>query len=299
MAFVILKAIELNVSHIELLGDLFDTHLVIRMDVMNFWQNFVRQVSEKKIKVIAIVGNHDMVGDKQREKQMSALDSLKHMSQYFEVIDSPTIFKEIAYIPYRSDEKEFIEEALNLLPMSNGTLVCHQTFDGSKFDNGMYAPHGFNVDMLAGYKSIISGHIHCTQKFANVFYQGTARWESLDDANAQKGIWLYDGDKEPEMIPTDSVCQPIKLFEISEGDDIPNIVSGDKNYIVLKGSGSWISKTSKELKGLGRITPRPVDSKMDSGDRQERVSSIGAYANSFKFEGNINISDVLEYVESL
>jgi DNA repair exonuclease SbcCD nuclease subunit len=297
--FSISKALELKVSHIELLGDLFDTHLVMRMDVINFWQSFVHKADSLKLQVVAIVGNHDMVGDKQRETQMSALDSLKYISKYFKVIDKPDIFNGTAYMPYRSDEKEFTEQALYLLPQSNGTLVCHQTFDGSKFDNGMYAPHGFNVDVLSGFKQVISGHIHSTQRFSNILYIGTARWESLSDANLNKGIWLFEEGEDPVMIPTDKICQPIKLYEISEGSNIPEIAVGDKNHIVLKGSSQWISKTSKSLKGLGKITPRPTDTKNQLENRIEKISSLDAYSVDFKFENNIKYTEVLEYINNL
>lgn len=298
--FVFKTAKERQVQYVEFVGDLFDTHLVMRMDVMHFWQNVAIRAGQEQVLMVAIPGNHDQAGDRQREGSMSALDSFKHVSPFFKVFDKPTVFEGTAYIPYMSDEKAFMETALELLPKTNGTLVCHQTFEGSKFDNGMYAPHGFNVDFLKDYKQVISGHIHSTQKFANIFYIGTAKWESLSDANLDKGIWLFDGSKEPELISTSQVCQPIKLYEISELNPIEiKMVPGQKNYLVLKGTSSWISNMIKKYKGQAKITVRPTDGKNYIENREERISSLQEYAKLFSFDDKIAYQDVIKYIDEL
>ena len=281
-----------NADRIEVMGDLFHNHYVVRLEVMKFWM----QAAEKLGKVAPaylLVGNHDQPGDYGREQLMSALDCLVGIKNVT-VVNRPTMpDKETLMLPHTSDQELFAKWILEFADKAPKYLVCHQTFDGSKYDNGMYAPDGFATDLVKGFDLVYSGHIHTSQKFSNVFYTGTPRWDSISDAGQEKGVWVCKG-SEHSLVPTKGVVSEIKLFEVKEGGSLPQLNPGDRNYVVLEGSSAWISKKSKELSGLARVTPRPTDTLVSSGSR--KASTLEEFAEKFSFVADIKKDAVLRYI---
>ena len=116
--FIIKTAIKNEVVIIEFLGDLFHTHSVMRMEVVDFWSKNFHRMCNSGLKVVALSGNHDKTGSKEKEQTMSALDVFKNyrtkqddlriISKYGEkdIFSMP-----IGHIPYTSDESLFIEIA--------------------------------------------------------------------------------------------------------------------------------------------------------------------------------------------
>lgn len=268
MQFVIDKAREHKVDRIELLGDLFHTHAVIRLEVMMFWKHWLLEISNR-FETIVLVGNHDQSGDYGSKEH--ALSVFKDMNvQNLVIIENPTVINQFAYMPYIHDNAKFTEMATELANLGGNFLVCHATFDGSKYDNGMYAPGGIDPSQIP-FQTILSGHIHALQRYKTisgkeVIYPGTARWDSNSDANQTKGIWIYEHDEsgkivKEEMIPTNTVCTPIISIEWKEGEEEPTVQEGSKTTIELIGSSDWISKQKTKLKGKVGIKAKITDKK--------------------------------------
>jgi hypothetical protein len=198
------------------------------------------------------------------------LHTFRHLEKTskLKIIAEPTKIGPFAYMPYIHDNKEFISEA-NLLAEKGATfLVSHNTYEGSKYDNGMYAPDGVDSDLLhSGFVSLLSGHVHTKQTFGRVIYPGTARWASASDANKPKGISVFthaehDGSiLSEEFVSTETVCVPIVRLEYREGFELPVFPERGKIQVELIGSSDWITKTKLELKGDISITTKITDSK--------------------------------------
>lgn len=292
MEFVVNYAIRPDVNKVVILGDLFHTHRVIRMEVQNFWIKWAKEIA-KFNSLILLVGNHDQPGDDQNESVMSALDILKGIPNVT-IVDKPKIIDDVTYLPHTADHEKFahwVSEA------NTKILTCHQTIDGSQYENGFYAKDGLPIDLFKKFELVISGHIHMHQEFANVWFPGTARWDSASDANEDKAIWLFDEQtKKRTKIPTDSVCSPIISLVLNEGEDVPNLESfgeGARIYIKLVGASSWIGKMAKELKGKAKLSSKPTDTRFSGNTTQ--LSSLESYAESFKFEGT-NKDEVLNFL---
>lgn len=293
LEYVESTAKQYSVQTIVFLGDLFHTHRVIRMEVQNFWIKWAKRLG-KIAKVILMVGNHDQPGDDQSEGRMSALDVLKGI-EGVQVVDSPSIVEGMTFLPHTADQERF---AHWVSESNTPYLFCHQTFDGSQYENGFYAKDGLPLDYVKKFQQVISGHIHKGQEFGNVWYPGTARWDSISDANESKGLWLVElPGNSRKFLPTSEVCQPIVSIEIREGDEIPTFPFSVKAHIKLIGSSSWIANTAKSLKGKVRISAKPTDKKF-SGDRS-RLASLESYAETFKFDDGISAKDVVEYIEAI
>ena len=296
MDFIESTAINKNVDCVIFLGDLFHNHNILRLEVIDFWQTRLKKLAEIK-PIIALVGNHDTRGNVEQEWTLNSLTTIKNI-QNVTVVSSPQIIDGWAYIPYTQNNDVFISKA-NELAQQSKILVCHQTFDGSVYDNGMYAPDGIDPSKIKGFDTIISGHIHKHQTFSNVVYVGTPRWMGVSDANENKGIWLTDGNLF-EIMETDEVLPRVVQIELNENDEQnPEFNKKDKNYLILKGSSQWIAKTSKKYKGLARIIPKPTDTKI-STDKQ-KSSNFSEFLSFYLKEKNknVDVKDILTYINSI
>lgn len=247
-------------STLVLAGDLFHTHAVLRLEVVNFWKRAATLLSKQGFsKIYALVGNHDMAGDKQTEHKMSALDVLKDIPGVV-VVDRPiSNGYNMGFLPYYSDNTKFIEATKEAYELGARILFCHQTFDGSKFDNGFYAPGGVDQNLLPAFDQIVSGHIHTSQTIGKVFYPGTPKWDTLSDANEDKGIWVLSDSW--KFISIAEKIEPIVSLTINEQTDLDSVKVSKRTTLELEGSSTWIASVSKKLKGSCRLVARPTDAK--------------------------------------
>lgn len=165
-----------------LLGDLFHTFAVVRSEVLALWNEFFKHV-EKRMHVVALVGNHDYAG------QSGGSHALEVFKGRIEVVDSklPSCFAGIYFLPFFRDNKEF-ESACLSLP-NDAMLVCHQSFTGATFDNGYYDPHGADPSCVKHLGSVISGHIHTQQRIGNIWYPGTPFQHTFAEAGQEKRVF--------------------------------------------------------------------------------------------------------------
>lgn len=267
MVYVQQVAVNAKVDRIEILGDLFHTHAVVRLEVIEFWDRWLEALSNI-VETVVLVGNHDMPGN-----YGSSNHALKVFNRIqngrLRIIDRPTVLGPFVYSPYIHGEGDFLSAVHGV---SGGTetktLVCHAEFSGSQYDNGFYSPHGFNPDNVK-YAHIISGHIHKEQVIAagKVDYPGTPKWDTASDANEHKGIWLYQHDPvtgkvlQRDRLSTATIVTPIVSFTWKEGEDEPVIPEGAKASVELIGTSSWIAKKKATLKGKVSISSKFTDQK--------------------------------------
>ncbi len=265
MGYVKQVVINAKVDRLEILGDLFHTHAIVRLEVLEFWNRWLQELSDI-VETIVLVGNHDMPGNYGIEKH--ALTVFKRIQNgRLKIIDKPTVFGQLVYCPYIHSEDEFLTAVHSIDGTESKTLICHAEFSGSQYDNGFYSPHGFNPDKVR-YQAIISGHIHKEQIIAGgrVDYPGTPKWDTASDANEHKGIWLYEHDVNGKVLTRDRlstahVVTPIVSFTWVEGQDAPVIPEGAKAAVELVGSSEWIAKKKTALKGKVSISSKFTDQK--------------------------------------
>jgi hypothetical protein len=303
MDFVIKTAIERKVDWVEFLGDLFHTHAVVRSEVLSFWSKVFTEFAEAKIPVRVIVGNHDQVGDREREN-VHALIPFKSYS-YITIIDEPVACGKIAYVPYRANREQFVEEANHIKNFHDTTvLICHQTFQGSTFENGFYAEDGIDLALLQ-HETIISGHIHKSQQIGKCFYPGTAKWDKATDAGSEKGIWLYEHEPEhgtilsKEFITTKDVVTAIYKVVLKEGDIELEFPENARIALELHGSSAWIATMKKKYKNKASIRAIPIDRKTVKVDGSKLLSIEDFARNSFNPIEGVSREDVVTYIRSL
>jgi len=260
---------EKQISAIFILGDCFHTHSVLRQEVIKFYKKGLdgwKDCHGNSPNIL--VGNHDLIGPKNNQTNAITL-TLGDMAN---VIDAPTVVSvldesgpvDFLCVPYMPNSEDFIDVCRSHLCIK--TLVCHQTFDGSQYENGFYAPDGIDHNKIPQ-KMVISGHIHKSQNIGKVFYAGTPRALTASDANEHKGFWIMDtsqpSDNAFEFITTNDIAKVFKAIEIKEGDfdGQPIIIDWkEKDDVRLTISGSeefyeLFLKNHKHLQGRAKIIP--------------------------------------------
>jgi DNA repair exonuclease SbcCD nuclease subunit len=266
--FIIETAKKENVDRIEFLGDLFHTHAVKRLEVEHFWCEALDKIEKFYcVDTILLVGNHDQIGTKEQEQEINSLRVLERPSNNIYIVNKPFKYETIAYMPYMSDQDKFIEEANKLYDRGAKLLVCHQTFQGATYENGFYAPEGIELDKLK-FSQVISGHIHKQQQVGKCFYPGTPKWDTVSDANEDKGIWVFTHNpggtiKSKKFFSTAKIVTPIYKFIVNEGEELPKLAKNARNHVELVGSSAWIKQISKKIKNKASIKSKPTDRKVN------------------------------------
>ena len=263
--FVARMAAENKVNRIEILGDLFHTHAVLRLEVVDFWVWAFEKLTQI-CEVVVLVGNHDLSGDFNSNSSALSVFSLMGLKN-LTVVEKPTLIGNIGYIQYVHDSSDFIMRSTALAGRGAKVIVCHQTIQGSKYESGMYAPDGIPTgEWSERFVHIISGHIHSEQSFGNIIYPGTARWDSAVDANRRKGIWIYDHELSSgriigaSFISTEHVCSPIRSVVFTEGDTVAvSWPQAARVAVELVGSSVWCSQQKEILKGKCSISTKITD----------------------------------------
>ena len=268
MGFVLDKATSLKIDRLEILGDLWDTHSVVRLEVTAFWDMWFKTLSAlAPFKTIVLVGNHDLTGD--YSSNYSALHPFLPLeNKNFKIVHEPYLDGLYGYLPYIHDNEKFIEEANKLAAQGATVLVSHPNYEGAVYDNGSPINNGINPDRLdPHFLHLIGGHIHTEISIGRVWYTGNPRWLTKSCANKKKGIWLCDHDDltgailSKEFISTESVCTPIISLVWKEGEDRPEIPKDSNTNVELVGSSDWVTKQKIDLKDLVSISSKITDIK--------------------------------------
>jgi DNA repair exonuclease SbcCD nuclease subunit len=304
MHFIMDKIRELKPDRIEILGDLFHTHGIVRLEVLEFWDGWIDTLLSAQIDLYVLVGNHDVGGTE--EFAFSALHLFNRIrNRHLKIVQYPRVDGLYAYVSWCNNPDSFVDIANRCAEQGAKVLVCHQTFDGSQYENGFYAPDGIDAKRL-NFNLIISGHLHTTQDIEKdgkrIVYPGTPKWDSSSDANLDKGIWLFEHDDntgaivKSELIKTSSVVTPIIHLTWNESFPMPEIPPNSNVTMELVGRAKWIEEQSVLLKGMCAITSKRTD-KADRKDRQAGKSFPEFVAK--RFDTQVDRIELLRYMKEL
>lgn len=226
-----------GVDYVYIMGDLFHTHAILRQEVIDFYQKRLKLLHGlNQVRPGVIVGNHDLLGPTNGSTNAVSLV----LSDVATAIAEPMqVAPNVWAVPFIPDNKEFVRICNEEVP-HDSILLCHQTFEGSRFENGFYAPEGVDQGLIPQ-KVVISGHIHNRQTIGKVTYIGTPRAVTASEANEDKGIALFDTTtKEIAYISTNHLVKCYKHIEIHQDGNttIPRDLNFDKDDVRVSIEGT-------------------------------------------------------------
>lgn len=242
-----------GVEHVVFLGDQFHTHSVIHLSVLGFWRDAFAAIA-KVTSVWALVGNHDMsgrVGDYNHALMLYSRDVVTVVDEPY---DAPW---GALMIPYVGDAKAFDSVVNDNFKPEQKVLVCHQTFDGSQYENGFYAKDGLDQNLVPQ-EIVISGHIHTPQQIGKVWYPGSPRWQTVSDANTERAIWIVEHAADGTIVTkagvdVSKVCRPIYAFVDREEEPLTDMTSPVNAMVLVDvyGSHEYVRARAEELQRRG------------------------------------------------
>lgn len=295
-------------NRVEIMGDLFHTHSIVRLEVLEFWYGWLDVLTvDPDIDIYVLVGNHDKGSTDEMAFSAISVFNHKRREKNLKICELPRVDGIYAYVSYYHNPETFIDIANNCAKQGAKVLVCHQTFDGSQYETGFYAPDGIDPSKLC-FDLIISGHIHSTQTLKNIatgqtiIYPGTPKWDNASDANEEKGIWMFEHDDttgavlSQRLISTAGAVTKIVHLTWKEGQPMEAIPSGAKVSIELVGSSVWVEAQRTALKGQyplsSKVTDRAVKKERQAGSNfPEFVAK--------RFVTDMDRTELLKYMKEL
>jgi len=217
------------------LGDTFDTHAVLRSEVMVEFMNHVYSTINLGIPYVYLLGNHDQY--RPGDAKYHAMKPYKDKIPNLYVVDTPQELFGMTFVPYQSIGANFPRKTLPI-------VIAHQTFLGADY-GPIRATEGVDATSILGAEIIMSGHIHTRSILGNVVYVGTPFSQSAADVDQVKGITMFDTCTYAQTffstpLPTwrrlhvvVSKCTPIEVVHELVKQDI----SGSKDHWVIELEG--------------------------------------------------------------
>ena len=178
-----------------LLGDILDTHEIVRTQPFNLACEFIKKLAKIK-PIFVLIGNHDYINNSQFLTDKHPFNTLKAYKNVY-IVDKPLLYtsengNKYLFCPYTPNGR--LLEALETVGFSRikNKLTCcfgHQEIKGCK----MGACISDTGDVWDPKNPIlISGHIHDQQRLAhNMWYPGVPIQHSFSDSS-DKGVWLVE-----------------------------------------------------------------------------------------------------------
>jgi DNA repair exonuclease SbcCD nuclease subunit len=280
---------QLGPDYVIFMGDLHHNHAVTRVEVTDFWlRNLARFPKDR---VVLLLGNHDRPND-----ASSTAHALQAYAGLARVVSRVCHLGGGIYAAPYFHQKSDLVESMQQFNKSVKFLLCHQTFDGSRYENGFFAPDGLDPRIL-GIGRVVSGHIHTGQVLnwedGYVHYIGSPRWRSISDANVNKCVVLWDTDDDTcQSFDTQHWCSPIgkaTLTNVNELDKVPFVDNlKSRLHLDLVGPKAEVEVQAKLVKAqVPRAKVRPVytdqsNKKLKVAESEGIHNALRRYVASFK-----------------
>lgn len=240
---------------IVLLGDLFDNRNVIPINILNYAQSLLEELSNI-CPTHLIIGNHDLYTKSAND--INTVKLYKYIPNVF-VYEEPTkieyMGKSILMLPWVEKRLDQIEVLKSFKKADY--LFCHSDLSGAKMHLTSVAQKNLDkidVEDFKGYKKVYSGHIHLYQRSKNFTFVGSIFEMDRNDMGNQKGVFILDvieGDEKfiPNMISPK--FKKVYLMNESDIDLLDGISTND--YIDLYISNSLLISNRKLRRKLELI----------------------------------------------
>jgi DNA repair exonuclease SbcCD nuclease subunit len=260
------------------LGDTFDTHAVLRSEVMTEFMKHV-DACRAVAPYVYLVGNHDMY--KPNDAKYHALSHLVGKLNNFTIVDTVQDLYGMTFVPYCHDPESFPKKTLEI-------CVAHQTFKGADYGD-ITTKDGIDASSIQDVQIIVSGHIHKRQILESggreIRYIGSPFSQSASDINQLKGVSIIDTAtfKEEFIVCPLPMWKGVK-YELSPSftaedmhEDLIHQLNDKDHWVVeITGPKAEVLGYVGSKKGKSIVTGRDVKIKTIFTDKEKRQVRIEA-----------------------
>lgn len=190
-------AVKHEVDYIINGGDTFNTRGLLPTSCLDVLYKHYKKWSNNGSKQIILVGNHDQEDRKGEVHPMKVFESFDG----WHVVDRPQIIEGIEntiFCPYM--HKNDVQNYLAAAKKKHGNwrswdAFVHWGICGAKRNDSNTDTDGVLLDWLENFRNVFSGHYHFRNTIQNVHYIGSPYQQNFGEMNQEKGIVIYDNDK--------------------------------------------------------------------------------------------------------
>jgi len=249
------------------LGDTFDTHSIIRSEILCIFDEHLKKISnlmKSNGSYICLLGNHD-----QYKPNSSEFHAFKPFSSIKNILiaDSIKVIENITYVPYVHSRE--------LWPQTDTSIVVtHNTFIGADYGYKK-ADHGIETKDINA-DIVISGHVHKKQILDSIInYVGTPYAMSASDADQSKGLSLFN----TETFEFEFIKSPFPMYktiEINTDEEIPDLDVFNHWIMTIKGPRAEIKNIleSKHVNDLRKKCSLTIKTESIDKIKSDKVSIL-------------------------
>lgn len=263
-------AIQNNIKHIFWLGDIFDSRVAQRQDVLNALCEELQKYKELDLTLHCIAGNHDKTD---YESEISFLTSYKYQFHLVEKYESVILDScKIHMIPFFSDNVWL--QHFNCVELDSdcfNILLSHLAVTGSRNNDGTVVESNINPTLLSSFNAVFLGHYHNYQKIGDNIYHIPSIYQHNYGENDFKGLTVFDTETlEVDVVETDFVKYIKVDIDVNEQTSNSDIVlqinqwkedfPNEKLRFNLVGEKTRVDalRQNNEIKSLGDIKIKDV-----------------------------------------
>ena len=264
-------------------GDLFDNRSVVPINILNYAQSVLEEISSI-CPLHILIGNHDLYTKSTNDiNTVKLYKYIPNITVYEEPTKIEFMGKSILMLPWvekRKDQQKTLEEFSGC-----HYLFCHSDLNGAKMHLNSVAHKNLDkidVESFSGYKNVYSGHIHIVQRNKNFTFVGNNFEMDRNDLGNQKGIFILDVVEETERFVPNEVSPRYRKVYVKTEEDILSLEEiSTKDY--------WVDLfISNSLLINNRKLRRKLESMLENGN----FASVD-YIDDISITRQENTKDVL------
>ena len=209
-----------NIKTVIQLGDIFHDRKIVNVNGLTYAKKyFFNKFDEYDIKMITILGNHDIY----HKNTLLVNSPTLILNEYknIQVIDEPKeiLINDISMLMLPWICSDNYQDTMNAIKTSKADICFgHLELNGFSMHRGIPCDHGMSHKIFEKFQNVISGHFHTMSQYENVRYMGTPCELTAQDCDDPKGFHIFDlNTREFEFIQN-----PFKMFNKIIYDDINN-----------------------------------------------------------------------------
>jgi len=258
---------EKKVTHIVILGDLFNDFTKIHLLVLRAVVNFFEIVLSTHLPVYYIVGNHDMLNNQVFLEDFHALTPFKNWLNNLKIVDEPLVEDGFVFCPYVAPGrfKEAVGPILKTKPLVwPGAIFCHQEFFGAKMGAIESKVGDVWSDKLP---LVVSGHVHDREWLQpNILYVGAPAAQAYGE-NDDKTVSILEF-QDSKFISEElfDLGMPKRITVTISVEEAKVYVFPENTYVRMNIIGTLeeltaFKKTARydELFKKAKVVPKPSD----------------------------------------
>ena len=199
---------KLNVKYLICLGDVLDSRIAQREEILTTFSEIIDIVEESNLKLVVIPGNHDKTDYSSVNSFLKPYKGRKEL-MLIEIYGSVPFKEEgieLNFIPYFEEEiwlskfNEFIDY-LNFKGDNIKHILCtHIAITGSVNNDGKSVSSKISQKLFKDFFKVFSGHYHNQQKIGSNFYHLPSIQQNNFGEDRDKGFTVLYNDGSHELI---------------------------------------------------------------------------------------------------